>query len=64
MKHMNYLHLYFRLVTSMMTFNVNAATEVDASQFANGKANIDSFYCGVSWRQRTTVMAPLQLHCG
>ncbi|MEZ9291947.1 cytochrome c [Vibrio lentus] len=40
MKHMNYLHLLalLGLVTSMMTFNVNAATEVDASQFANGKA--------------------------
>ncbi|MFS1477793.1 c-type cytochrome [Vibrio lentus] len=40
MKTMNYLHLlaFLGLVTSMMTFNVNAATEVDASQFANGKA--------------------------
>lgn len=40
MKHMNYLHLlaFLGLVTSMMAFNVSAATEVDASQFANGKA--------------------------
>ncbi|MEZ8746819.1 cytochrome c [Vibrio sp. 10N.261.49.A5] len=40
MKTMNHLHVLalLGLVASMMTFNVSAATEVDASQFANGKA--------------------------
>ncbi|WP_373959535.1 cytochrome c [Vibrio gigantis] len=40
MKYMNHLHVlaFLGLVASMLTFNVSAASEIDASHFANGKA--------------------------
>lgn len=39
MKTMNHLHVlaFLGLVASMMAFNASAASQVDASHFANGK---------------------------